>query len=233
MSNAVKEGMAWSIFYALLVVIVSYFSVYALRDPKFLVGLPLGSVLNNPIFSVMNLAVAVLAVGMFLAAWRFGPRRRLLASAFFCVELLLELGPDLSEGREKVAAERFLMLRRLVVRRRRRVARVAWALTRDTSRCAGRPFTAGETLGELLLWFAENPSDRRRRPIVIDHLVELIAAVADNAPIPHAQFLPAAKYRTRSPRMVFVMQLRSFVRSAVVTGAVLAILAAILRVWID
>jgi hypothetical protein len=40
-------------------------------------------------------------------------------------------------------------------------AGVARALTRDTARLTGRPAAAGATMGELLLWFAESPTDRR------------------------------------------------------------------------
>lgn len=232
MSDAVKENTAWLILYVLLVTTVMYFSMYAVLDPAVGARLPLYAFPGDPIVTVVDLAALVVAVGLLLAAWRFGPRRRLLASAFRCTELLLELGTGSADGRGAESVDRVLMLRSLAVRRRRRVARVAWAITRDTARCAGRPATAGETVGELLLWFAENPADRRRRPIVAVHLVELVAAVADNLPIPHAQFAPAAKYRTTSPRAALLMQLRAFVRSAVVSGAILAVLTAILRIWL-
>ncbi|MEV5712681.1 hypothetical protein AB0L41_02225 [Amycolatopsis mediterranei] len=231
-SDAIKENTAWLILYVLLVMTVMYFSMYVLLDPAVRARLPLGAFPGDPVVSVVDLAGLAVAVGVLLSAWRFGPRRRLLASAFRCTEILLELGTGPAGGRETESVERVLMPRRLAVRRRRRVARVAWAITRDTARCAGRPATAGETVGELLLWFAENPADRRRRPIVAVHLVELIAAVADNLPVPHAQFAPAAKYRTKSPRAALLMQLRVFVRSAVVSGAVLAVLTAILRIWL-
>jgi hypothetical protein len=115
--------------------------------------------------------------------------------------------------------------------RRRRVAGVAWALTCDSARLTGRPAAAGATVGELLLWFAESPADRRRRPIVSAHLVDLITAVVGGTPIPEPYFAPAARFRTVSPCARILRVLRTLGSGALATGVLVAIFAAVLRIW--
>jgi hypothetical protein len=50
--------------------------MYALLNPAVRARLPLGAVPGDPIVSVVDLAALVVAVGVLLAAWRFGPRRQ-------------------------------------------------------------------------------------------------------------------------------------------------------------
>ncbi len=157
------------------------------------------------------------------------PRDRLLASAARCTRLLCALAPPTPRaGLDLVFARRL----KSPTYRRRRVAAVAWALTRDTARLTGQPVSAGATVGELLLWFDENPADRRRRPIVGAYLAELVAAAARETAIPHAQFAPAARFRTRSPREAAARRLRAAATSPLATGVFLAVVATLLRVWL-
>ncbi|WP_406636682.1 hypothetical protein [Amycolatopsis sp. WGS_07] len=178
---------------------------------------------------VLPFALLAAAGSAVLAMASLSPRTRLLVSAARCARLILLLDPR--------AAQQPLSLEfgphfANPVFRRRRVAGVAWALTRDSARLTGNPATDGMTVGELLLWFAETPADRRRRPVLVGYLAELTAAAASGAPIPSAQFAPAARFRTRSPREAALRRLRTLVGGALTTGIVLAVLTALLRLWI-
>jgi hypothetical protein len=175
----------------------------------------------------------------------FTMENRLLASAFRAARLLRALSPDPTPSPARMTVETLLLRRRpgthrrdevfqLLLRnarhRRRVVAGVAWALTRDTARVTGRPPAEGATGGELLLWFAENPQDRRRRPIVSAHLAELMNAVVRDEPLPHAQFAPASRFRNRSPRERFAGRVRGLASGALVPVLV-AVVTAVLRIW--
>jgi hypothetical protein len=175
------------------------------------------------------LGIALIFAALVVTLISSTPRVRLLASAARCTRLLCVLAPRTELKGMDSAFARCLDD---PIFRRRRVGAVAWALTRDTARLAGQPVSAGATVGELLLWFGENPADHRRRPIVGAYLGELVIAVAGRMPIPHAQFAPAARLRTRSPREKARRQLRTAATNALVTGVFLAFVAALLRVLI-
>lgn len=189
-----------------------------------------------------NVVIAAVVVTPFLALARLvwaslTTQNRILASVVRCVRLLILLHLPVAPGTERgrriyiapqLTDERALRNQAYV---RRRMQGVAWALTRDSARLTGRPVAAGGTVGEVLLWFADNPADRRRRNIVSPYLVELVTAVADGAPIPEAQFAPAARFRTRSPRARILQQLRSTLSGALATGVVVAVLTALLKIW--
>lgn len=181
------------------------------------------------------------------AAFGFTAENRLLASAFRAARLLRALSPDPLPSPSRMTVETLLFRRRrgthhrdrmfqLILRnarnRQRVVAGVAWALTRNTARLTGRPAEAGATGGELLLWFAENPQDRRRRPIVSAHLAELMNAVTQEELLPHAQFFPANRFRNRSPRQRILLRVRGLANGALATGVLVAIVTAVLRIWI-
>ncbi|EOD69676.1 hypothetical protein [Amycolatopsis vancoresmycina] len=174
-------------------------------------------------------------------------RSRLLASSVRCARLVRAMCPDPSPDATQLAIESFthLDLRgsrgrdplfQLLLRnprhRHRTTAGVAWALTRDTAHLSGRSVGTATTLGEVLLWFAQSPRDPRRRPIVAAYLAELITDVANHAPIRDADFTPAARYRTRSPRERAVRRLRSLATGALTTGILVALVAAVLRIWV-
>jgi hypothetical protein len=174
-------------------------------------------------------------------------RSRLLASAVRCVRLIRASCPDPVPGaaqfsykspiyfdlKGKHGRDRFFELLVRNPRHRQRVtAGIAWALTRDVARLTGRPAGKVITLGEVLLWFAENPADPRRRPIVAAYLSELITDVANNVAICDTDFFPAARYRIRSPRERAIRRLRSLVTGAVATGILVALASAVLRIWI-
>ena len=88
------------------------------------------------------------------------------------------------------------------------------------------------SVGEVLLWFAENPADRRRRPVLVGHLAELATAAAAGDPVPHAHFAPAARFRTRSPRAASLRRVRTVAGGALTTGLVVAAFTAVLRIWV-
>ncbi|MEV6825661.1 hypothetical protein [Amycolatopsis sp. NPDC051102] len=168
-------------------------------------------------------------VAAILASTSLSPRTRLLVNIVRCTRLMLLLG-----SREQMTSYEPELVGHLDQPgfRRRRVAGVAWALTRDTARLTGISPASGATVGELLLWFAECPADRRRRPILSEHLVCLTNAVAEDAAIPSAQFAPAARLRNQSPRARVLRRLGSLGSGALVTGIVVAIITAILRLWV-
>lgn len=170
---------------------------------------------------------AVLAIILTIPSSK--PRVRLLASAARCTRLLCTLAPN-----KRLIDLDFVFSQWLnnPIYQRQRVAAAAWALTRDTARLTGQPVSTGATVGELLLWFGRNPSDKRRRPIVGAHLAELITATANWKAIPHADFAPAARQRTRPPRREVLRQLRATVTGTLATGVVLALVSALLRVWL-
>ncbi|BCJ36390.1 hypothetical protein Athai_38930 [Actinocatenispora thailandica] len=173
---------------------------------------------------VVTVAVAITTGWL---AWPSGtPRIRLLVAAARCARLLLML--DDREPATSYYPRSFLARLDDPAYRRRRVAGVAWALTRDTAKLTGQPVSAGSSLGELLLWFADNPRDPRRRPTVSAYLVELIAALCAGAALPEFHFAPAARFRTRSPREPLLRQLRSIVSGTLITGVILAFVTAVL-----
>lgn len=186
--------------------------------------------LGPALFSIpTNVALLAVIPAAFMAIMALSTRARLLASAARCARLLCVLAPTTPLRGLDVELARWL---ESPAYRRRRVAAVAWALTRDTARLSGRAASAGATVGELLLWFGENPADKRRRPIVGPYLAELMIAAARETPIPHAQFAPASRCRSRSPRELALRQLRTTVTSALATGVLLAVVVAVLRVWL-
>ncbi|MFD2470089.1 hypothetical protein [Amycolatopsis silviterrae] len=202
---------------ALLAMLIAFQLEYLEKPPAPVVRLVL------PFALLAAAGCAVLSVAS------LSPRTRLLVSAARCARLILLLDPRAAQQPlPRAFGPRFAN----PVFRRRRVAGVAWAVTRDSARLTGKPATDGMTVGELLLWFAETPGDRRRRPVLVGYLAELTAAAAAGAPIPGAHFAPAARFRTRSPREAALRLLRTLVGGALTTGIVLAVLTALLRLWI-
>ncbi|WP_162834235.1 hypothetical protein [Amycolatopsis circi] len=187
--------------------------------PPFLVGRD-GSFVAGTFLAFLSMWVLSLLNG--------SPRRRLMVSVGRAARLVLLLDPRAEQSWRGRVLQSYLAEPRV---RRRHVEGVAWALTRDTAILTGQDAAAGMTVGELLLWFAENPADRRRRPVLGIYVAELAAAAAGGYSIPHAQFMPAARFRTRSPREPALRRLRSFVGGALATGIVVAIVTAVLRLW--
>jgi hypothetical protein len=174
-------------------------------------------------------AAAVAAVAAVLLAGGLRPRTRLRIAALRTAELALLLRPVAPEGMPDVPATLHRRLRRDPGRRQRTVATTAWTLTRDTARVNGAPFHAGE-LGHVLLWYAANPRDPRRGPILSGCLIEFIAAVTDpDQPIPHPEFTPAARFPILSPRARFLQSLRATASGALVTGVLVAVVSAALK----
>jgi hypothetical protein len=170
-----------------------------------------------------------------------------MVSAYRSLRLVNALSPNPTPGAVRMTAELLTLERRAGTRRRdeiferllldprhrrRVVAGLAWALTRDTAKMSGCSTTQGSTTGEVLLWFADNPADPRRRPIVVAYLGELVSAVADHEPIPHAQFAAASRFRNRSPRERVLRQARTFFGGALFTGVLVAIVTAVMRIWL-
>ncbi len=181
-----------------------------------------------------------------LALPSFSVRSRLLASAFRSIRLIRALHPEPTPGPVRLTAELFTLKRRtrthrrdrmfeLLLKnprhRRRAVAGLAWSLTRDTAKLSGRPAASGTTTGEVLLWFADNPGDKRRRPIAVSYISELVTAVADDEPVPHTDFAAASRFRNRSPRERVLRQVRAFFGGALFTAVLVAIVSAVLRLW--
>ncbi len=176
----------------------------------------------------------------------FSARSRLLVSAFRSLRLIRALHPDPTPGPVQMTAEWFTLRRRLRTHRRdemfelllrsqrhrrRVVAGLAWSLTRDTVRLYGQSFSGSATTGELLLWFAENPNDKRRRPVAVSYITELVIAVADDAPAFYTDFAAASRFVNRSPRERFIRQVRTFLGGALFTAVLVAIVSAALRTW--
>ncbi|RLK54862.1 hypothetical protein [Actinokineospora cianjurensis] len=64
------------------------------------------------------------------------------------------------------------------------------------------------------------------------HLTDLVTAIVDDRSVPHTQFAPAARFRTRSPQGRVLRQARALGSGALATGVLVAVLAAVLRIWI-
>lgn len=174
-------------------------------------------------------AAAVAAVAAVLLAGGLRPRTRLRIAALRTAELALLLRPVAPKGMPDVPATLHRRLRRDPGRRQRTVATTAWTLTRDTARVNAAPPRAGG-LGHVLLWYAANPRDPRRGPILSGCLIEFIAAVTDpDQPIPHPGFTPAARIPTLSPRVRFLQSLRATASGALVTGVLVAVVSAALK----
>ncbi|QKV74115.1 hypothetical protein [Amycolatopsis sp. Hca4] len=167
-----------------------------------------------------------------MAVWLFDnsayPRKRLLASCARCVRLVHLLRPTEPLHGIDLLCAKWLADPQFL---RRRVVGLAWALTRDSGRLNGNSSDGGVTMGELLLWFAESPADRRRRPTICPQLGELITETASGGLIPQIAFSPAARFRSRSPRDRLFRWLRTFAGGALATGIFVAIVTAALRVW--
>jgi hypothetical protein len=155
------------------------------------------------------------------------PYTRLLVSVARCTRLLFILEDGVRHPFDHIVGKDVITH----IYFRRRIAGVAWALTRDTALINGNQTSAGSTVGEILLWFADSPYDRRRRPILGAYLAELIAAVDNNTTIPEADFAPAARFRTRSPRDRLLRQLRAVAGGALTTGIAVAVISALLKFW--
>ncbi|WP_410583746.1 hypothetical protein [Amycolatopsis sp. lyj-108] len=112
--------------------------------------------------------------------------------------------------------------------RRRRIAGLAWALTRDQARLAGRS-TAEFGLGEVLLWYAESPHEARRRAIFSGYMAEMITAISTGDTVPDIQFSPAKRFATRSPRSRFARLLRTVVTATITSSIIAALVTAVLR----
>ncbi|MEV4057370.1 hypothetical protein AB0J55_39725 [Amycolatopsis sp. NPDC049688] len=208
---------------------------------------------TSPLRPVNYFVLTFTYFGLLAAAYgvrSLSVRSRLLASSVRCARLVRASCPAPSPDATQLAIESFTHLDPLDPRgrlgrdrifqlllrnprhRQRTTAGVAWALTRDIAHLSGRPVGTATTLGEVLLWFAQSPHDPRRRPIVAAYLAELITDVANNAPIRDADFTPASRYRTRSPRERAVRRLRSLATGALTTGILVAFVAAVLRIWV-
>lgn len=202
--------------------IVLFLFAFGLRET------PLGLGARTPSFVAGELVACAFYLLFVQRIW--SPRRRLLASIGRAVRLVLLLDPRAASPSPFSRAVRPYLADPGF--RRRRVEGVAWALTRDTARFTGSEPSAGMTAGEVLLWFAENPADPRRRPVLSAYLVELATAVASGAAIPAAAFLPATRFRTRSPREPLLRRLRTLGGGALATGIIVAAVTAVLRIWI-
>jgi len=174
---------------------------------------------------VVGFMLVTAGVGLPLLAFTAAsPRTRLLISATRCARLLVlfrddPVDPDLRWFRFKMRDPLY---------RRRRIAGLAWALTRDQARLTGRS-AAEPGLGEVLLWYAESPREARRRAIFSGYMVEIITALNTGATVPDVQFPPAKRFATRSPRTRFVRVLRTVFTAALTTSIIAAFVTALLK----
>lgn len=178
---------------------------------------------------VLAVTIGATALAVVSSAAVLSPRQRLLASVGRAVRLLSAVSPTAPPRGFDLLYARWLSNPHF---RRRRVVGVAWALTRDTAKLTARPVTDGDTVGELLLWWAALPADARRRPVVSAVLVEVLNSLETGIPLPHAQFGPAARFRSRSPRERVGRQIRTLAGGALTTGVLIAIATAVLRLVI-
>jgi hypothetical protein len=200
-------------------------------------------------FQLSWLLFFVLFTPALLLLSAFSTRSRLLASAFRGIRLIRALHSHPIPGPARLTVELLLSRRRprthqrdemfelllllLNPRRRRRIAAgLAWSLTRDSAKLSGRSTADGATIGEVILWFADNPEDIRRRPIAVSYLSELVTALAGHEPVPHVDFAAASRFRNRSPRERFLRRMREFFGGAVFTAVLVAIVSALSRILI-
>jgi hypothetical protein len=178
-------------------------------------------------FSAVTTASATVAALLLKSS--LSARTRLLVSAARCARFVVLLGPHPPRGynlrflRDRVRTDRSF--------RRRQRENLAWAISRDAGRVnAAAPCSGG--LGSVLLWFGDNPCDPRRRPTLSSVVVDVVAAAAGpDALIPTTMFAPAARFPTPSPRRRIASRLRDTAGGALVTGVLVAIVSAVLRIW--
>ncbi|UJW36906.1 hypothetical protein L3Q67_45390 (plasmid) [Saccharothrix sp. AJ9571] len=206
-------GVTFS-WFAIGLVPVHVMNLLSMKPPPSLIShLVVGLILSNAVVGLPLLAITAAS-----------PRIRLLISATRCIRLLLlfrdnPVDPDLRWYRFKMRNHLY---------RQRRMAGLAWALTRDQARLAGRS-TAEPGLGEVLLWYAESPHEARRRAIFSGYMVEMITAISTGETVPDVQFPPAKRFATRSPRSRFARLLRTIVTAALTSSIIAALLTALLK----
>ncbi|MGW5724421.1 hypothetical protein ACWEVP_50255 [Amycolatopsis sp. NPDC003865] len=184
------------------------------------------------VFQLFAISGGIAAAATAMLSDHLRPRARLLTAALRTAELALLLNPSAPDRLPDGAASFRRRVRRDPEFRRRLVAKTAWILTRDTARVNSAPARPGG-LGHVLLWYSANPRDPRRGPILTACLLEFFAAATDaDQPIPHPDFTPAARYPTLSPRSRLLQNLRDIGSGALVTGVVVAVVTALLKLWV-